>query len=407
MHRSVRACVALLLSVGLAASAIARAAAAHAADDAPIDVPFLYEDARLYVPVGVAGSAPLWFIVDTGSTSTVIDAAVARGLGIEGSRPESVSGAGSGSTRQYRAAPTRLTLGDAALVVDEPRIADLAALLGPTSGRRPAGILGAQLFREHVVAIDFAAHRMTLYRPDADLSRRFAAAVPLTFDDDVPVARADLALPSGRIVPMTVIVDLGAKSWLLVCEPFDARTHVADAFRRSVTTAFGAGVGGDTSYRFGRARSLELDGHPASRIDGPVVGVSVGGTLRSSDFDALLGARYLERFRVAFDYRASRLLLAPRASTDPGFDRSGLFLVADGDAPTRVVVRQVQADSPASRAGLRRDDEIVSVDGRPSQALRLPGVREAFRSRGPRPVTVVYARAGAIATTRMTLRDLL
>lgn len=161
---------------------------------------FLYEEARIYVPVSVNGAANLWFILDTGASPTVIDAAVAGKLGIASGGDEVIEGAGSGSSHQAHATPARLLVGGTALKVDAPAIADLAGLLAPTSGRAPAGIIGSQFFREHVVEIDFERRRITLFPPQADRSKHFEHSVALTFMSGIPLAAARLTLPSDRTV---------------------------------------------------------------------------------------------------------------------------------------------------------------------------------------------------------------
>jgi hypothetical protein len=62
----------------------------------------------------------------------------------------------------------------------------------------------------------------------------------------------------------------------------------------------------------------------------PVVGLSVAGSLRGGWADALLGAGFLSRFRVRFDYAAGRMWLTPRPDmAREGFDGSGAYLVAE------------------------------------------------------------------------------
>lgn len=388
------------------ACAFASAHVAQAAEAEP-SFDFLYEEARVYVPVRIDGSEPLWFILDTGATPTIIDAAVARRLHLPTHGDTAVQGAGSGTSRQSQASPVRLTIGATTMEVAQPAVADLVGLLASTSGRVPAGLVGSQFFREHVVELDFERNRVALFAPETDRSARFEQSIAIDVSSGVPMTGATLALPSGRRVSMKVMVDLGAKSTLLVAEPFIARERLDDAFPVKVTTLFGAGVGGDTSYAFGRAMSLALDRDPRSAIADPVVGLSVGGTIRSTGFDALLGAEYLARFRVAFDYGASRLLMSPTHGPAPGFDRSGMFIVALDTGVEHLVVRQVLAGGPAAEAGIQPGDEIVSLDGRAASALRLPGARALLKEDRRVPVSVVHARDGRAMQASLRLRDLL
>jgi len=394
-------CLALAPSAALCAepAALHRPAAAV--------VPFLYEDARIYVPVRIGSGSLRWFILDTGATDTIIDSAIARDehLSIEGS--QTVRGAGSGSSRQGETASLSLTIGDVPMQVAQPQVLDLAHLLGPTSGRAPAGIIGAQFFREHFLDVDFAARQMRVEPAGVKRRSQYSVAVPLRFVNGTPLTTVSLVLPGGRTVRANALVDLGAKSTFLIPEPFIDREKLRGAFARAVVTGFGAGVGGDTFYAFVRARSLSFAGVPGIGLDRPVIGLSVGGTLRSTWNEGLLGAEFLSRFRLGFDYRRKRLLLSPVHSAPPLFDRSGMFIVAAGDMLDHVAVREILPDGPAAAAGLAKGDEILAVDGQLVRTLGLAKVREILRQPHIRSVTIAYRRGSEERSVRLKPRDLL
>jgi hypothetical protein len=359
----------------------------------PIEtVEMLYEDGRVYVPVRLGTLTPRWFILDTGLSSTVIDRDVALEAGLAPAGDEAVTGAGPGRSSMGRAPPQVLRVGDIPLTVAEPRVAALAGLLGPTSGRAPAGIVGSQLFREHVVAIDFQRRRLTLHEPAGWRYDGAGEAFGLSFTDDTPLASVSLALADGRTVAAQVLVDLGAKATLLLPEPFIAAAALRSGFPRLVSAPFGAGFGGDTRYAFGRARRLSLKGSARIGLDDPVVGLSVGGTLKSTWHQGLLGAEFLERFHVIFDYARSRLILEPTGLKAAAFDMSGLFLIAGGPSLAKVLVREILPDTPAAASGVASGDEVLSVDGAPTASLGLAGVRARLKAGPGRVVQLALAR---------------
>jgi hypothetical protein len=401
----------LIVLLTLAPSLLAADARAYASRQQesarPASIGFLYEDARLYVPVRIGTGAARWFILDTGVTGTIIDTAVARTAGLDISGGQTVHGAGSGSSSEAETSMVDLRVGSVALHVDQPAVMDLAHLLGPTSGRAPAGIIGSQFFREHFVDIDFATRKLAIFPPQGDRRSFYAATVPLTFADWTPLTHVSLELPTNRIVTANALVDLGAKSTFLVPEPYIAREKLRDAFPNPVVTGLGAGVGGDTFYAFARAKRLVLAGAPAMALANPVIGLSVGGTLRSTWHEGLLGADFLSRFRLGVDYTHHRLLLSRTGGAAEPFDRSGSFLGASGRDLKRIVVRQVLKGGPAQAAGLRPGDEIVSVNGVRADALGLPAVRERLKAPRAASVLVVYERGGERRRANIQLRDLL
>lgn len=113
----------------------------------------------------------------------------------------------------------------------------------------------------------------------------------------------------------------------------------------------------------------------------------------------------LRRFTVGLDYAAKRLYFAPNADhgrPDP-FDRSGLWLQADGDA---FRIGDVVAGSAAARAHLRENDRIVSIGGEPIAARSLSDWRARLRElpNGTRLV-IGFLRDGKPAAAELVLAD--
>jgi carboxyl-terminal processing protease len=69
----------------------------------------------------------------------------------------------------------------------------------------------------------------------------------------------------------------------------------------------------------------------------------------------------------------------------------------------RVLVVAPIADTPGERAGIRRGDEIVSIDGQRTEKLGTQKVVGRLRGKPGTTVTVVLARAGAKAPIELTL----
>merc|ERR1712113_417498 len=63
-----------------------------------------------------------------------------------------------------------------------------------------------------------------------------------------------------------------------------------------------------------------------------------------------------------------------------------------GPVPTGAVIRSVQPDGPAARAGLRKDDVIVAIEGRPM--ANPAAVVSAIEKRGVGETLSVTVRRG-------------
>ena len=112
------------------------------------------------VPVFINGKGPLAFAVDTGASSTVIDEAVARKVGLKpGKSTGTMQGvAGSAEGREVRVTKWRADR----IVLKPDAISSLKGLAGK-DGNGPQGLLGSDvLSRYGKVAVDYDADVLTL-----------------------------------------------------------------------------------------------------------------------------------------------------------------------------------------------------------------------------------------------------
>ena len=141
--------------------------------------------------------------------------------------------------------------------------------------------------------------------------------------------------------------------------------------------ALGAGLGGETRYAFARAPRITLRGGTPLNVNQVIVGLSVGGTLKSDWYDGLLGPGLLQRYNLIFDYPHARLWLSPRTLVPHStqFDASGLTVFAEGPDLQQFTVRDVVEGGPGAAAGVHLGDTILAMNGTPATGLTLSAVR--------------------------------
>lgn len=334
-------------------------------------IPFDLVNNHIYVDGRIDGK-PARLLVDTGG-SNLLTPAAAKKFGIAGTGKLAGSGVGDQKVDVSLGHAKEVRVGAAVLAKPVFLILDLGAL-PKVEGVAADGLVGYEMFRRFGVEIDYAHHRLVLSEPAKFTPPAGATAVPFTLADRIPVVAGSL---DG--VPMRISIDTGSRASITLHAPFARANHLAEKYRAAPNAVMGWGVGGPSRGRPARLGTLMLG---QVRIDGLAGDLYTGdkGAFANPDLSANLGGGALRRFDVAFDYGRKLMYLAPdpaRAGIPDAFDRSGLWLLADGDA---FKVVDVADGSAAQRAGMKDGDRILTIGGEPIAAHGLADWRERLRT---------------------------
>jgi S1-C subfamily serine protease len=84
---------------------------------------------------------------------------------------------------------------------------------------------------------------------------------------------------------------------------------------------------------------------------------------------------------------------------------SGLSLLAEGSDLKTIRIHGIVDHSPAADAGLRKEDLITSINGKPTSDFTLMGIRELFKKPGECLLNV--KRGDETLNFKVTLRRLI
>jgi len=345
-----------------------------------------------FVQVTIDGSAPQWFILDTGNNGvSVVARECAERLQLQrGAEERADIGAGSGADIRIATARHAVhlrTLGDT-FTVAEPRVFALGHV-SKVEGRRVDGLLGNDFLSTHVVEIDYAKRAITLRDPGTFQPRPDATVVPLNLETGWPIVNGTVTTRGGRTVPCRLIIDTGVRFTVALFRPFSERNGFYEGASLS-NVVIGSGAGGVSRGDVARARALTLGG---ATFEEPVVlfARDTTGVFSADGPDGIVGGEILRRHRVTFDYPHARMILEPYPGTPMTafeYDMSGLFLSVDAPDYAKIRVLSVGSETPAAQAGLKADDEIVSIDGKATPDLTLDQARNLLRTPGARRLEV-------------------
>ena len=337
------------------------------------DMDFELVGGRIYVPCTINGHVGT-AVLDTGAGANVLNLNLVERWKLKSSGALNVQGAGEKTITGKMLSDTSLKIGpiNVSMMFAIP-IPELSAM----EGRPMQAIVGYGFFSKYIVEIDYAKKHLRVFNPE-DAVKAKGMEVPIHFVSALPHISSAMTI-GDQTYKMETMVDTGASAASLT-------THFLQDHPLKVEstpeTIIGAGVGGSTLGRLFRPTSVEIAGSSFAK---PVIAMttSKGGVIGGqANFDFLMGADFLKRFVVTVDYPHKKFIFDPNETVNTPFeaDKVGLRIYSEGaDYHTFRVVGVLDGAS-GSKAGIKPDDLIASIDGKPASEYSLTDLRELFKS---------------------------
>jgi PDZ domain len=317
-------------------------------------IPYRLEGQKPIVDVQLDGHGPFPFVLDTGG-HFILTPDTARRIGAKVVGSTSNTGQGTAVLKSGLAVVHGVRIGDAEIARDVASVIPYSFSRIERGPRPPkAGWLGLSLFERFAVTIDPRSHTVTLRpltrpRPPAP-----GTSLPITFSEDAPLVNCSVEYRFGPCM-----IDTGNAGATIVEGHWAQGNGLAEQLSRGIdlgddvtVTRAAVGLG-----PYAMPREIVEYEPPAER-----------GSEATTVEAAILSEGLINRFITTIDYGnyAAWFARVPHADARP-FNRSGLFAQKQPNGSFEVT--RIIARSPAERAGLRKGDRIVAVDGAPARQL--------------------------------------
>lgn len=368
----------------------------------------------IIVPVQINQSDTLYFILDTGVSSTIItDPKALTKQSLKFARRVKLTGAGEGEQLTASVAiDNKLTMGGLRAAHQNIVVLDSDILrLSEYVGVPVHGIFGFDIFNNFVVTIDFQLKEITLTQPKRFRYRHSKGdRYPITIQDTKPYLDVMALLDNQRSLPLRVVLDTGAGHALLVDR--STATTAMPLPDKVIRAQLGRGLNGVINGSLGRIRGLrvgrfELDNVLTSFPDSAAFGLKLA---KGPERQGNIGCELLRRFRVTFNYPESYVLLKPvRRMLRETFehDMSGLELRARGERFRNFYVDKVAMGSPADLAGLKEGDELLFVNNTSVSNVTISEIYKLLQRGEGRELSLVIRRVNQLVVARMVLKRLI
>lgn len=365
--------------------------------------PFEQFGDHIFIKLSVDGSEPLDFIFDTGDGLTVIDLDVAKKLNLPLDHKLTATSAQGSITGAY-IKHNKIELGGMLLESNIKVYATSLKHLEISIGRNIDGIIGYDMLVHHVTRLNYDEMKVEMY--DSGSYPKSGEKIPFKLYNAIPTITAFVTLNNDEELSGTFFLNTGAGTSVDFNSPYAKTNDIISKTGEHYSYLVKGLEETETRHYEGRVKSFRFG---TSTYQNLPIGISevASGIQGDKKAAGIIGNRILSKYNILFDYKSGFMYLAEnsRMSLPVAVNCSGLDLQMNEDL-TKVLVHKVFEGSAAEAAGIRLNDEVISLDGKPVSSMSLVALEEALKKEGA-TVSLEISSAGETRKVSLTLKPLL
>ena len=378
-------------------------------------MPFQLINNLVVIPVRINNSDTLKFILDTGASRTLItelgvnqefqinyaDSTNLRGLGRDGIVKALLS-------YENEIFLSKIEGKNHSVVLLLESILNLSAYMGIQVN----GLIGYDIFKNFTVEIDYQKGELTFFDPNAfnkkyqslKKSRRWTH-IPLEIDNNKFYMNVSIMQSDSSVIDTKLLVDSGASHNIFLYKNSSDSIIIPD---KTVYSYLGSGINGEIYGEIGRARKILIDD---LELFYPVISYPENQGLEHvegvGERNGSIGADFLKRFKVIFNYSDSSMLIRPNRAFDDDFvyNTSGLEILSPVSGIPYYIVSNIRPNSPAQEVGIEKGDILVKVNRKKVYRYTLNDLFKIFQSADSNEIKISVRRDSEIIDFNLKIKD--
>jgi hypothetical protein len=356
----------------------------------PVTIPFEMVSRHIMVKARINNSRPLAFVFDTGDKVGIVDTNVAKELGLKLEGQIRIGGAGADTLPGSYVKDAVWSLSGLESFAQPVALALPLGRMAARFGHDFDGIIGADFIRQFVVEVDYQNRVLKLHDKNKFSYTGPGESIPIQLNQmGYPLVDGEVTPAGANPIKGKFVLDLGSSGSLVLMSPFVTEHHLLGNGLKTIKAIGVGGAGGQSTGQIGRVRSLQIG---QFTIDNPITLFSEdkAGAMSTRALVGNIGQLIAGKFKLFLDYDHNRIILEPSSSFSQPMERAsaGVALITEGKDYATLRVTDVLENSPASEAGLQKDDLVLSIDGKPVSELRATKIAEMFEKSATYQLTI-------------------
>jgi hypothetical protein len=276
------------------------------------------------------------------------------------------------------------------------------------------GIIGADMFQNYIVEINYIKKTLTFYKPnEINLNnKRFKKfeIIPLIIYKSKPYLEAKVNQQNNEQKPVKLLLDLGSSDALWLINRDELTFDIPE---KSFYSYLGKGLNGNISGYRAKINNFQIGEFHLQR---PIVSIIDTNYISLSSLsidlpgrNGSIGSEILQRFNLIIDYPNKQLLLKKNSNFKKPFtyNMSGLDILKPSLISPAYYISKVRKNSPSYSAGLKVGDQIVSINNHYAEKYALDEILALFYGKKGNKIRIKIKRAGIIHKFNFRLQDIL
>lgn len=361
-----------------------------------IEVPFFASNNLIILPVSINNGPPVNFLIDTGvKTNILFSKTIGDQLNMIYTRKLDLVGADGSTVLTANVSPNNhVDLGvlegvmQTVLVLDDDFF-ELEMVIGVPV----FGVIGFEFFKYNPVKVDYDKSIMTFYETDGLKWRPLGfRKANMKIENSKPYITGRIKQLIGEDLDAKLLIDLGANHGLLLNMETSEKIKLPPKY---IESDLGRSLGGELFGYVGRVRSLTFGGLKFNDIITSFPEeTEFSYVIKESGRQGSIGSELLSRTKIILDYRKDRFFFKKGSTfSNPfEFDMSGITPKMLPTDEKVFVVGNLRKNSPAEKAGIKKDDEFMEINRIPSDFWELSDLIKLFRSEEDRTINLKLKR---------------
>lgn len=373
-----------------------------------VSIPLIQQGNYLFIAIKVNDTDSLQFMFDTGAEFTVINESIADNVLKGNNRNASVTG-GTGKTAARLFKKQQIKIGSIELK-NIPIISIPLNHFYTNQGIKMDGVIGQDLMDRFIIETNFDESTFKLYKQENFVYAGVDESIQIldVKGDKHGAIAIDLTLKNGKKIPGKFVLDTGSGSCLSLNIPFAEDNQVLQSMPATYTKlTYGAFQDVVTSNN-GRLAAVQIGKYSFFNCTALIKNTSKGSYI-SKTRSGVVGNQILSRFNAVYDFMGKKLYLSPSKKFAAPFvaQANGMMVEYAGETDSRIIVKIINPNSPASKAGIKEGNEVLELNGVKLSEIGLQSFMQQINVIGKQINLSIKTSTGENKTVSFTTEDII